>query len=415
MVSQREEAGHWCTARGTLWSVIAFLPFTVGTVFLSHSCTRQLPFSRQSNTRQTLTQRCLNMLGIVLRLLLYPLRWLIAWIFAGTDEFDGLSDAVTAKAAQQFVTYLQTMAKQNTTGVPGNNRTLADAWVSTGFQAAKEQALATHSLVLVYLHSPLHRESDRFCRDVLCHPLMRQFLSQPHVLALGVSIHTAQGAHLATTLQATAYPLLALLHPQSATALHMLLRAEGAAVTRMSAESLSPYLQVAWQRQQHMAAELETRRLLREQEQELRRQQDEEYQQTLLADQERERIRREEQDEILQTQREEELRQQREVEQTEQALASAKAQLGPEPESGGAVIRFVLPSGAKLNRRFASDETIATLKAFLKVHFHDSNVGIERVALSTNFPRKTYEDDSVTLAEADLTPQAVLMVQDLDA
>jgi UBX domain len=89
----------------------------------------------------------------------------------------------------------------------------------------------------------------------------------------------------------------------------------------------------------------------------------------------------------------------------------------PEPTSGGTMIRLVLPSGAKINRRFALHATIATVKAFLKVHFTESNVNIVNVGLSTSFPRKTFDeaDDALTLEEAGLVPQGVLMVQDLDA
>ena len=94
----------------------------------------------------------------------------------------------------------------------------------------------------------------------------------------------------------------------------------------------------------------------------------------------------------------------------------------PEPDQGSAGgcanIRFVLPTGTKLLRRFAPDQTVAALRAFLVVHFHEKKIDIKNIGLSANFPRKTYnseEDDNLTLVEAGIAPQAVLMVQDLDA
>ena len=79
-------------------------------------------------------------------------------------------------------------------------------------------------------------------------------------------------------------------------------------------------------------------------------------------------------------------------------------------------MRLVLPSGVKLNRRFYADDTIATVKAFLLVHFQENDQPqVQNIGLSTNFPKKTYENDQETLQEAGLVPQAVLMVQDLDA
>jgi hypothetical protein len=63
---------------------------------------------------------------------------------------------------------------------------------------------------------------------------------------------------------------------------------------------------------------------------------------------------------------------------------------------------------------------VGALKAFLILHFAetatpDQDHVIKNISLSTNFPKKTYDDDSKTLQESDLCPQAVLMCQDLDA
>lgn len=273
------------------------------------------------------------------------------------------------------------------------------------------------------------------------------WLRQEHVLAMGVSIHTGQGAHLQQVLNVQAFPFIALLQPNTSssssrsnsvgnTSLNLLLRAEGSALmewmdppsgrsgrssSTSSAPRLLPHLQSCLTRHCNALAEQETRRLLRQQEMELRRQQDEEYQAALLADQERERqqeLEREAERRRIQEQEEAE-RKQREMEQA--ALDKAKALIRPEPKSGGTVVRFVLPTGAKVNRRFMSDETVAALRAFLTLHFRDEKnkmTEITNIGLSTNFPRRTYNDpsdDELTLQDAGLSPQAVLMVQDLDA
>ena len=96
-------------------------------------------------------------------------------------------------------------------------------------------------------------------------------------------------------------------------------------------------------------------------------------------------------------------------------MDKAKALLNPEPTSGGTRVRFVLPSGRKLDRRFGNDETIGALKAFLILHFAEENPEVKNIALSSNFPKKTHSDDTKSLHESDLSPQAVLMVQDIDA
>jgi FAS-associated factor 2 len=177
---------------------------------------------------------------------------------------------------------------------------------------------------------------------------------------------------------------------------------------------LMPLLQAVYQRHQTVLTELEVRRLQRQQESELRRQQDEEYQATLAADQERERARTEERESVLAAAAAEQAQQQ----EAEQALQDAKNLILPEPSTGGTMIRFCLPTGAKINRRFESHQTVGAVKAYLKVYFIENAIDITNVGLSTNFPRQTYHeqsDEDLTLTEAGLSPQAVLMVQDLDA
>jgi FAS-associated factor 2 len=397
-----------------------------------------------SNNNAGYLQRGLVILALLLRIALWPLRRLSAIVFPGSD-IDGLSDAVTAKAAQQFVSYLQSLqsASASASSLGGGSASLsyanetrnnsssssagagaspvstaiATAWNTIGFSSMQQEAVHSQSLLFVYLHSPLHRDSDNFCRNMLLHPTMLDWLNQHGVEAIGVSIHTAQGAQLASLLQATSFPLIALLHPRSATSMSLILKVEGPVLTQqLSVDQLLPYLHSALGRHLSVVAEHETRRLQREQEVELRRQQDQEYHETLAQDQERERTNAAEREMERQTQLREEERVRQEEEEAQQAIATAMSLVKPAPESGGTMVRFVLPSGMKLNRRFASNETMAALRAYLRLQFHEKNMEMGCIGLSTSFPRKTYnEQDDQTLEDLGLSPQAVLMVQDLDA
>lgn len=374
------------------------------TMIFSHDPTH----THLSQSRETLAQKALRLIDIFIRIILHPLRIVMGWFFRG--EFDGLEDAVTAKAAQQFVSFL---SLQTTT--PDEKGSINEIWSTNGFNATKDEALQSHSLLLVYLHSPLHRSTSNTIRTLL-HPRMMEFLNQPYVKALGVSIHTGQGSALASMLGAVSYPLLAVLQPQSSSTLNLVFIAQGGQVLdSMPASQLVQSLDTCLQRHMISVNEAEHRRLAREQEVELRRQQDAEYEEALEADRQRERQQREA--ELVEQRRiEEEARLEREAEEAaENKLNSARALLREEPSSGGCMIRFQLPSGAKVNRRFESDETIGTLKAFLFVHFTDNEIEITNVGLSTNFPRQSYTDESQSLEEAGLVPQAVIMVQDLDA
>lgn len=339
------------------------------------------------------------MLGLttaVLRILLWPVRVFISFLFP-FGETDGLSAAVTEKAAQQFVSYLRSVV-----GTPASS-----AWSTSGFASVKQQAIADQSLILLYLHSPLHHQSRTFCQQVLSQDPILSWIQTDQVIATGVSIHTGQGAHLQNLLGIDVFPALAVLQPRN-NALQLVFSAQG--FSRIQ-QDLLPHLQLIQQEHQAALVAQETERLRREQDEQIMRNTDTEYEASLAADRERERIQAEERQAELVKQEAE----QKEKAEAEQALQRARDMVLPEPASGGAMIRFCLPTGAKVNRRFTADQTIGSLKAFVRVHCVDNAVNMGGIGLSTNFPRKTYEDDDVTLVDADLVPQAVIMVQDLDA
>lgn len=209
---------------------------------------------------------------------------------------------------------------------------------------------------------------------------------------------------------------------------------------KMTSMQLTTLVTATYQKHERGVLEAATRKHEQEQVALLRRQQDEEYQETLRQDQERERQRNEAR---LQAEREEAERkeaEERKVREEANRLDKARALLRNEPPKGTpgcGRIRFRLPNGKQLDRRFGANETIGSLKAFLVLYFADELPGgdgkpaaskkddgaiVKRVALSTNFPKRIYGgeenengDDDKTLKECDLCPQAVLMVQDLDA
>ena len=387
---------------------------------------------------ETVLQKWLGVITLVLRILLWPLRRLSQVVFPSGD-FDGLSAPVTAKAAQQFVSYLRKLPTiNNTTTTDTNNNgggaSFTEPWMTTGFAAVQSEVAQTNSVVLIYLHSPLHRQAQTFAQSVLLGNTMGNFLRQPNLLCLGVSIHSAQGAQLASMLGASSYPCLALLQPKhlgrrssssssnsnnnTPPAMNLAFKAEGPILLSLRPEQLVQYLNMTLQRHQAVLAEQEVRRIQREQENELRREQDAEYQQALLADQERERQVREEEEAKRRQEEQAAAAERAQQEAEDNRLQSAKNALREAPAAGGTRVRFTLPTGKKLDRRFHNDDTIAALKAFLILHFSeqtDETQHIKNIGLSTSFPKQAYEDDSMTLEESGLSPQAMLMVQDLDA
>ncbi len=359
-----------------------------------------------------LLQKGLEFLALILRIMLWPIRR-VSELLLPPGEYDGLSPAVTEKAAQQFVQHLKSFATSTTQQAAVNS-----SFSTLGFETLRQEAVATNSLIVIYLHSPLHRQADLFLKNMILSQPMLEFLNQENVKTLGSSIHTSQGASLAYQLGAASYPVLAMLQPSNSSnssAAKLIFKAEGPTLLKMQPNQILPLLNGTYHRFQMVTAEEVVRRMEREQEIELRRQQDEEYQQALQADQERERQREQERERQERRIWEEAEQERQKVQAEKDRIHKAKSMLRPEPASGGARIRFTLPSGKKLDRRFESDETVASLKAFLTLHFAENNPEIKNIALSTSFPKKTYDDENKTLVESGLSPQAVLMVQDLDS
>jgi hypothetical protein len=79
----------------------------------------------------------------------------------------------------------------------------------------------------------------------------------------------------------------------------------------------------------------------------------------------------------------------------------------------GAPHRIMLPNGSKIDRKFLASGTIEAVRDFIDVHLGDNGIPIETYSLSTNYPKRTFENDSITLTDAGLHPQSVLYVQDL--
>jgi FAS-associated factor 2 len=350
------------------------------------------------------------MTAILLRILLWPLRQASAFLFP-QGEFDGLSPAVTEKAAQYFVNYLKSLAT-----TPTQQAYIDEAFSKLGFAALRQEAVSSNSLVVVYLHSPLNRQATSFC-NTLTQNSMLEFLNQDHIKTLGTSIQTSQGASLSHQLGAACIPLLAMLQPGrgASDGMKLIFKAEGPALMKMQPAQLISLMSLNYHHHLALVTEVEARRIEREQEINLRREQDAEYQAALLADQERERQRQEEREREERRTQEEEERERKEVEDEQKRLHDATLLLRPEPASGGTRIRFTLPSGQKLDRRFENSETIGALRAYLILHFAEKDPEIRNIGLSTNFPKQTHNDDSKSLVESCLCPQSVLMVQDLDA
>jgi len=315
-------------------------------------------------------------------------------------------------------------------------------------------------LVLIYLHSPMHGQVSSFLSKTLCDPnimtWINQNVQQGNLLCWGASIHTADGASVQSTFGVSTYPFLALVRVQKPTSttpsptqtttpppppatprVELQLAISGPTLASISPQALQIYLSTALQNHTSVVAEQTARRMERAQEVTLRREQDREYRDALEADQRRERDKAEKERverEVAEFSENERV----EVERMEtQRVADAKGLLeggGGEPEKGEvgcARMRFMFPSGLKVERRFRGGDGVELLRAFTITYLDEHrDIGIKNFELSSNYPRKVLVvenrnggDGSTaaanvvtgTLEEEGLCPQSVVMVQDLDA
>jgi len=406
-------------------------------------------------------------LTVILKTLLLPLQKVSLYLFP-PKEFDGIQSSAD-KSAKDFHNYFQNIfpptSSTATTATATNSNSNSNATTTThdpninqnpfskrGYTKTLLEAHRHQQLCFLYLHSPLHPQSHTFCQLILRHPNVLQYLNQ--CIVWGNSIHTAEGAHIAEMLHVSSYPYCALLkvggppsptnpsppptptnsptptnHGNPPPKVELVWKMEGLEYSGMTThdvqtgngEKLVRGMQTVIRAYQAFLAELESRRLHRAEEVRLRQEQDREFQEALLADQEqeRERLRQaQEEEERCQAQKRLEMEA---LEKKETLLKDCRWLLEergePPPKTPDTTrLRITLPTGKKMERRFYSKDTIRHVRAFVRIWMQENNVvPIERFSLSSNYPKKTFEEEDLTLEDGGLTPMAVLMIQDLDA
>jgi FAS-associated factor 2 len=91
--------------------------------------------------------------------------------------------------------------------------------VQTAFRASR--------FVLVYIHSPLHEDSDRFCSEVLSSQSVLDFAAQNNVTTWVGKVWDREAYQLSTQLKTAAFPFVALLVCQSDRAVQVAERVQG--------------------------------------------------------------------------------------------------------------------------------------------------------------------------------------------
>lgn len=283
------------------------------------------------------------------------------------------------------------------------------------FKEALAYAKTSYKLLLIYLHAPDHSATPDFCQNVLGSPQVSELINENFVF-WACSIKDIDGYRLCSDLEVTTYPFLAVFAPVNLKPT-FLSRIEGPVpldrfISRLEevVENGSPLMVAAKVEEE----EREQRRLQMEE-------QERAYNEALQRDQERERQRQQEEQE----RREAELARQRAQEEQEQKLRKREAEiqqkresLPVEPDSsvkGTAKIRFRLPNGTQLERRFMREDFVSVLYDYIdsqEMDVWDRNL-MATLQLQTNFPKKVLDPEQ-TVEEAALHPRANIFVYAVD-
>nr|CAG4652067.1 EOG090X0B12 [Triops cancriformis] len=291
----------------------------------------------------------------------------------------------------------------------------------TFYQGTYSQALSDAKkelkFLLVYLHSPDHQDTERFCRSTLTSPSVISYINE-NMLFWGCSVTLPEGYRVSQALRENTYPFLAL----------VVLRLNKMTIVGRLEGYVGPELLV--QRLQALVSDNEAflvaaraDRNERSFNQSLRQEQDEAYQLSLMADREKEAKKRQEREEKekAERQKQQELLEEEQKRQSMiQCKADAVALVPNEPAAAdpdSVKLLFRLPSGQRLERRFLKTHTLRDIYHYVLSH-PESPFNFE---IASGFPRRNLpclpEEGKhlPTLSEAGIGNAEVLHVSDLDA
>jgi len=275
--------------------------------------------------------------------------------------------------------------------------------ISSGpFRDAIDLAKKNFKIVIVYLHHQTHCLTSHFCRETLGRTELADFIDHNFLFWMG-------------QVDTSVEPVLTkLLHQNEITFPFLVLVADlgsGVSILNIHQGSLEPdeLISRLFQDIENHGSILEELRLkLEEQnkrlatEREIKQLQEQEYAAAVEQDKEKEQQAMLEEAIRLST-----------LEEKRAAKLRKKESLPPEPPPGtvgvcSLVMRF--PNGSRLERRFLGSEKLQTVIDFIESTTEETGCESGHINLATAYPRKTYTDLNMTLADAGLTPQALLHV-----
>jgi len=285
------------------------------------------------------------------------------------------------------------------------------------FISAMEQSKREGKCLLVYLHSPLHYNSEAFCRSVLSAEAFVN-CANDNFMCWGCDVTSPDGYLTSQRLGVTDFPAVVLVAVVGSER-KIVARLEG----MIGEQTMVAGLMQAVNQNREMLDRIVAAQQQQATEREYQEAQQRQFREAVEADTRREEeLQRaaEEQEAAEEATRLQEalLLSQQLNRQSSLERSRSKLELGPEPTEGNMVrIRFKLPSGKKLQRKFLATDTFELVRAFVSVSLSDMDQNIDNFNLNTQFPKRSFTADeaALTLQEAGLSGAVALFVQDLDS
>ena len=295
-------------------------------------------------------------------------------------------------------------------------------FVQLSHRDALSVAKTETKLLFLYLHAPMHHESEVFCSQVLASPEVSTFVND-NFIAWGGSLRDGDAHALAAEVNPSAYPYVALLDSVS--------RGGGASLVMscegfIDTDGLIGVFEEALAGQTSVLNDARARHAEADANRRLREEQDAAFAESLARDaaraREAEEQRRKEEEERAREEEArrveaEELRRREDAERErvraiESRRVAKASSLREEPEEGAegvSKLAIRLPDGSRAARRFHSSDTIADVYDFV-----DTLDELDEVeySLISNFPRRNFpRGDTTSLLDAGAHPNGALFVQ----
>ncbi|KYR02965.1 UAS domain-containing protein [Tieghemostelium lacteum] len=283
------------------------------------------------------------------------------------------------------------------------------------YNEAVSFAKSKFKILLIYIHSSKHPNSQQFCKEILFTREFKEFIDSTYVI-WACDISTSIGFKVFNAMRASTFPYLGMLCCNSISGLTQgtqtkiedfsgvsLQLPRDQIMSNMTGiyEIYGPHLVVAKSEQDQ-----------REQDRFIRQEQDEAYLISLKQDQEKERLEKErlqrEQEEREREEQEEQERLQKESEMLDRK-ESKKIRFEQEPTGPVSKVAIKLSDGTRIQRNFLKTDTIGDIMDYIDTKIQEP---IDNYILMTSYPKKSLMNLDKTIFEEGLFPDALLFLSE---